>query len=153
MPGVRWLFFMKLLKILWLPCLVMTIIVIVCLVAYIIAPASMDWVRNLTLNVITEIFGIVLTIFLIDRVLRAREELDEKEARRKYQTIALRHLRIPLINHLRMFTNILKAVSESAPQKSYGSVHDLFDNDYFTKLELLDFSKDAPLLGYDGLSI
>jgi hypothetical protein len=138
---------MKLLRVLLLPSLILIGLLIACLITYFVAPPSTEWLRNLALNLVTEILGILLTVAFIDRVLRAREESEEYERRIKYQTIALRHLRIPLLNHLRMFTNIFRAVSESAPVKPYESTHDLFDRVYFTNLPLLDFSKDAPLLG------
>lgn len=139
---------MRIFKVLWIPSLILIILMVISLVIYGLIPPSWEGVRNFALNLAAGIVGTLLTVFLIDQVLRSKEESEEKEKKRKYQEIALRHLRIPLINHLRMFTNILKAVSQSAPQKSYDSVHDLFDKDYFAKLELLDFSKDAPLLGY-----
>lgn len=47
-----------------------------------------------------------------------------------------------------MFTNILRAVSHSAPSKPFESVRELFDKGHFAQIELLAFSKEAPLLGY-----
>jgi hypothetical protein len=97
---------MRTIKALWIPCLILTALLVLCFATYFIVPTSSDWLRDLSLSLATEIVGILLTILLIDRVLRANEELKAKEEKRKYQAIAFRHLHTPLVTYLRMFVSL-----------------------------------------------
>ncbi len=99
--------------------------------------------KDVSLNLGTEILGILLTVALIDRVIRS----NEKAERERYRAIAIKQLRIPLLHHLDVLLNIFKASIQSPPEKSYANVSELFDDDYFSQIGLLDFAKQAPVMG------
>lgn len=130
-------------KALFLPTLILTAISLGCFVIYFLAPAAKEWLKDIVLNLGTEIVGILLTIGLIDRVIRSNQEAERK----KYQALAINQLRIPLSHHLGVFMDMFKASITSAPERTYQRVSDLFDDDYFRNVAFLDFSKQAPVTG------
>ncbi|HJV82038.1 hypothetical protein [Noviherbaspirillum sp.] len=105
------------------------------------AAQQVAWLKDLSLNVGTEIFGILLTVFLIDAVIRRNEERERNRVRQ----IAFQQLRIPLLHQLHMLHGMYKGCIPRQPEIVPASIRELFSDDYFVQLAFLDFSKPAPL--------
>ena len=103
--------------------------------------SNQGWVRDLSLNVGTEILGILLTVFLIDAVIRRNEEKE----RARIRTLAFQQLRIPLVHHLGVLQGIYKASIANLPEHLPAEVKDLFEPGYFVQIAFFDISKTAPL--------
>jgi hypothetical protein len=86
--------------------------------------------RGFALNLGTEILGILLTVLLIDAVIRRKEERE----RAWYRRIALQQLRIPLTKHLQLLSDMYKASVERKPDREISSLGDLFSEDYFEQI-------------------
>lgn len=105
------------------------------------AKQEIGWLRDLSLNVGTEVFGIVLTVFLIDAVIRRNEVRERRRVRR----VAFQQLRIPLIHHLTVLQQMYKAAIFNPPERQPVEVRELFTDSYFVQVAFLDFSKPAPV--------
>jgi hypothetical protein len=101
-----------------------------------------DWLKDLSLNVGTEILGILLTVFLIDAVIRRNEEKERVMAR----SLAFQQLGLPLRHQLGVLHNLYKASITNPPEKPPVEVEELFSPSYFVQIAFLDFSKPAPLI-------
>jgi hypothetical protein len=102
---------------------------------------QIEWLKDLSLNVGTEIFGILLTVFLIDAVIRRNEERERNRVRQ----IAFQQLRIPLLHQLQMLHGMYKGCISRPPETTPTEISGLFSDDYFIQIAFLDFSKPAPL--------
>jgi len=120
---------------------ILIILFLLCLLAYFIFP-NINILKDFSPNLAAEIFGILLVVFLIDRVIRISQQKESK----KRQEIAWRQLRIPLLRHFNLLFNMFKASTQAKPPKVYNAVTDLFDDTYFAEIGFLDFSKPAPVL-------
>lgn len=103
--------------------------------------SDQQWVKDLSLNVGTEIMGILLTVFLIDTVIRRNEA--KKRARAK--ALAFQQLRIPLLHQISVLQGLYKASVTNLPEKLPVELEELFGPSYFVQIAFLDFSKPAPL--------
>lgn len=102
-----------------------------------------EWWSGFFSNLGSEIFGILLTIFVVDRVIEANRAREIKQ----YRTVALQQLRLPLIHHLTVLINMIKASTTTVPANPSREVRDLFDDQYFDEIKFLDFSKESPVYG------
>lgn len=121
--------------------LLLTLVAVVCFAVYVLFPSAPEGWRGFSLNLLTEVLGIIFTIVLIDRVLRRREERE----RMRYCRIALQQLRFPLMEHLEVLFNMYKASVQRKPERRISSLEDLFEDDYFEQVSHLDLSKPAPV--------
>lgn len=101
---------------------------------------SLDWLKDISLNVGTEVLGILLTVWLIEAVIR-KNELKEKE---RIKTLAASQVRLPLLHHVTMLTGIYKASLASAPLNPPMELAQLFGPHYAIQLQYFDFAKLAP---------
>ena len=107
-----------------------------------------DWLKDASLNVGTEVFGILLTVWLIDAVIRRNEQVN----RDRVVTVAFAQMRLPLRRHLTMLLGMYKAAVTHAPQNPPRELRELFGPDYPVQLAFLDFAKPAPLMNVQPLS-
>lgn len=121
--------------------LLLTLIIIL-IIIYFKNPYATNWLRDFSLNLMTEIIGILLVVILIDRAINIKNENERK----KRQEIAFRQLRIPLLNHFTLLFNIFKSSIQEKPDKDYKNVSDLFDDIFFYQITFFDFSKPAPVI-------
>ncbi len=124
----------------WWPYLLLALALAVSVVVYWSLPVVLEGPRGFALNLATEIVGILLTVGLIDAVLRRREE----QERERYRSLALRQLWRPLSRHAELLFNIYKASVERKPEREISQVSDLFDEDYFEQVARLDAAADGP---------
>jgi len=103
-------------------------------------PLALEGWPGFMLNLATEIVGILLTVGLIDAVIRRREAREQ----RRYRSLALQQLSSPLRDHLRLLFNIYKASVDKKPDKEISHVEDLFTDDYFEQLTRFDLAGPAP---------
>jgi hypothetical protein len=101
-----------------------------CFAAFMFLPGLTEGWRAFFLNMGTEIVGIGLVIALIDTVIRRREE----RQRKRYRSIALQQLHLPLKNHLRLLSDMYKASVERKLDSEIASLEDLFSEDYFEQI-------------------
>lgn len=122
-------------------CIVLALLGAFCLAAYafVLPPAMAGW-RGLALNLGTEILGILLTVLLIDAVIKRKEARDQK----RYRRIALQQLRIPLFHHLRLLANMYKASVERKPDREISNLRDLFSEDYFEQITYFNAMGPSP---------
>ena len=114
---------------------------------YALPPALEGW-RGFALNLASEVVGILITVLFIDAVLQRREEREQ----RRYRSVALQQLRLPLKQHLLLLFAIYKASVEQKPEREISRVEDLFSDDYRTQLTRFDFASEGPmvLIGVGG---
>jgi hypothetical protein len=96
---------------------------------YALPPALEGW-RGFALNLASEVVGILITVLFIDAVLQRREEREQ----RRYRSVTLQQLRLPLKQHLLLLFAIYKASVEQKPEREISRVEDLFSDDYRTQL-------------------
>ena len=119
-----------------------TILITTLAAAYFDGPyLTSPFVKDISKNLATEVIGIGLTVFLIDRVIKRQQEAEL----RKYRQVALLRLRNPLARHAEFLFKMFKATIETKPKIELVEVSDLFDNGFFTNVALLDFRKPAPI--------
>lgn len=123
------------------PYLLLLILLISCFFIYFSIPSQSSWIKAFSQEMASEILGIFLVVFSVDRVI----ELEKKKEREKLETVAFLQLRRPLMRHFYLLFNIFKAAVPEKPDKEYQSVADLFDELYFNQLAFLDFSQPAPV--------
>jgi hypothetical protein len=121
-------------------CIVLAILGAACLAAAFLLPQAMAGLSGLALNLATEILGILLTVVLIDAVIRRKEERE----RAWYRRIALQQLRIPLTKHLQLLSDMYKASVERKPDKEISSLGDLFSEDYFEQITYFNAMGPSP---------
>jgi hypothetical protein len=128
-----------------------------CLGTYVVLPvilpsAPQGW-RDFLLSVGTNFLVIVIVFILVESVIRQREEQErdkEKQEREKYRAVALRRLRIPLNQHLRLLSDMYKASVERKPDREISNLDDLFNEDYFKQITHFDLGKPSPMRGGVG---
>jgi hypothetical protein len=125
----------------WWPYLVLFVALVVSVIFYLALPLTLGGPRDFTLNLATEIVGILLTVGLIDAVIRRREAREQ----RRYKSVALQQLFSPLRDHLRLLFDIYKASVQKKPDKEISRVEDLFSDDYFEQLKRFDLAGPAPV--------
>jgi len=101
-----------------------------------------DWLKDISLNVGTEVLGIFLAVWLIDAVIR-RKERSEKE---RVIKVAFTQLRSPLRRHITMLIAMYKGALAHAPQMPPQDLKELFGPDYAVQVAFLGFAKPAPLM-------
>lgn len=116
-------------------------LIIILILLYFINPYDTSWLHDFSLNLTTEIMGILLVVLLIDRVI----SINQENERQRCQKIAFQQLRIPLLNNFILLFNIFKSSVQVKPDKNYINVSDLFDDLYFDQITFFDFSKPAPV--------
>lgn len=100
-------------------------------------------VETLLAGVATATFASYITIILVDRNFRDQEE----KRRQKMQNTALRQLRTDVNTHLTFLSNMYIAASEEYPNSPPSTYEELFNDDFSTTIQLLDFSKEYPTAG------
>lgn len=133
-------------KFLWVSYSILFILLIICFVVYFTNPFGINWLKEFSLNLATQVIGILLVVFLIDRVI----SINQENERKKRQVIALQQLQIPLRRHFILLFNIFKSSIQVKPDKNYKHVSDLFDDTYFVQIAFFDFSKPAPVIPLDA---
>jgi hypothetical protein len=68
--------------------LLLALVAVACAAFYIFLPLVLEGWRSFSLNMMTEVVGILLTVALIDAVIRRRQEKE----RMRYRSIALQQL-------------------------------------------------------------
>lgn len=128
-------------KLLWKSYLSIIIILGVATIVYFIF--NNGELKSFTLNLITEIIGILVTILLIDRALRSKE----KREKDKIIKSAFVQFKRPAKNVLNLLVKIYKATCESKPEKLTTNYKDLFStNLFFETIQYLDFKLEAPVV-------
>lgn len=112
-----------------------------CFLLYFISSAQYPWLKSFALDIASEITGIIIVVFSIDRVIA----IEQENQRIKLETVAFLQLRRPLRRHFYLFFYMFKAAIAQKPDKDYKTITDLFDNTFFEELAFLDFSKPAPV--------
>jgi hypothetical protein len=107
-----------------------------------------DWLKEVSLNVGTEVFGILLTVWLVDAVIRKNEQSD----RDRVVKVAFAQMRLPLRRHIAMLLSMYKAALAHAPYDPPRELRDLFGPDYAVQLAFLDFAKPAPLMNVQPIT-
>ena len=103
---------------------------------------TIDIVRDFTPNLLSEIGGILLTVFLIDRVIRKYQDVETN----KYKAIALRQLRAPLNRIYHLFGQMYKASTLALPEPSTRDFSGLFTDNFYNSIGFIDLSKPAPIM-------
>ncbi|MFW6359311.1 MAG: hypothetical protein ACOC0N_08900 [Chroococcales cyanobacterium] len=102
---------------------------------------NLIWLKSFSLDMASEIIGILLVVFSIDRVIA----LEQEKERQKLEQVAVIQLRRPLLSHFYLFFNMFKASVLTKPETNYENVSDLFDGVFFSQIAYLDFSSSAPV--------
>ena len=125
---------------LWISYIILIIFTIISFTFYFNVQDT-SWIKDFSLNFSTEVIGILLTVFLIDIIIKMKEERE----RIKRQEIGLKQLKVNLLNHLHLLFNIYKASVESKPNDLNMKASHFFDENYYQEIKYFDFSKNAPV--------
>lgn len=106
------------------------------------------WLKDVSLSVGTTVLGILMTVLLIDMVIRRNEQFD----RDRVIGVAFAQMRLPLLLHIRMLQGMYKAALAHMPSNPPLEMENLFGSDYTVQLAFLDFSKPAPILNVQPLT-
>jgi len=98
-------------------------------------------VKEYVPNVLSEITGILLTVFLIDRVIRANSDKEIAG----FRAIGFRQLRTPLHRMAHLLMNMYKASLAEPPNPPPAEIGELEEEDFCAAVSLLDFSRSAPV--------
>lgn len=98
------------------------------------------WLKDLLLNLIAEVFGILIFLYFVNRIVRSNKESEKK----KFQEIAFRQLKMGLYKQVYLWFYMYKASVKEKPVRLYQKIEDLFDEIYFKELEFLDLLKVSP---------
>jgi len=123
------------------PYVLLSGLLLLCFLASFILPAQFEWIKNFSLEMASEIIGILLVVFSIDRVIA----LEQKKEKKKLEKVTCLQLRRPLLRHFYLIFNLFKASIAEKPNKEYERVTDLFDEYFFQEIAFLDFSQTAPV--------
>lgn len=127
-------------NLLMLSCFILIVLSIGCFKMYFIGDEN-SLAHELSLNIVAEVIGILLTVFLIDAVIKKKDTNERK----KRESIAFQQLKYPIERHLRLLFDMYKSSITVRPNKSYDKVSYLFDEAYYSEIIFLDFSKRAPI--------
>lgn len=119
----------------------LTSILAICLTLFFIVKGNSD-IKDFLLNLSTEVIGILLTVVLIDSVLRL------KETREKQQLLknSLIQLRPPINRCLHLILNMYKASKKEKTENLKSDFSELFtDKDFFDEIRNLDIFSNAPV--------
>ena len=98
--------------------------------------------KNFSLNLITEIIGIFITVFLIDSAIRLRDKKEKNEILKN----ALIQLKRPIQCQLNILLQIYKASCIQKPIDLKTNYKELFEtDDFYNSIQYLDFKKQAPV--------
>lgn len=122
------------------PYILLLILLVSCFSIYFSISDQSSWIKSFSLELASEIIGILVAIFSIDRVI----EIEQEKERKKREAVAFLQLRRPLVRHYYLLFNMFKAAVQEKPSKTYQKVSELFDDIFFEQLAFLDFSKPAP---------
>lgn len=127
-------------------CIVLAVGAAASTATYVFLSPTLEGWRAFALKLGTEILGILFTVLLIEAVIRRKEERDRAWHRRRawYRRIALRQLRIPLNNHLRLLSDMYKASVERKPDREISNLRDLFSEDYFEQITYFNAMGPSP---------
>lgn len=98
-----------------------------------------EWVGAYLSNIAGGLFGSLLLIFLVDKII----ERNRENERRQNVKIALGRLRFPIKDHMSLLCDIYKAATQSKPRSLPTTFEGTFTDDYYREISLLDFTKDA----------
>ena len=119
---------------------ILVILLIIAIISYFTVDS--EKMKDFTLNLSTEIIGILLTIFLIDSVLRRNEQKEKL----KQQSNALHQIRFPLVRHLHLMFDIYKSSIISQPKDVKSDYSDiLLSDNYYDSIRFFDFNTLAPV--------
>lgn len=100
------------------------------------------WKEDLTLNLATELLGVVISVVFIDLVINYHKRIEKL----KFERIALRQLKIPLNRQLDLLVKIYKASTINKPNIKINKIELLFTDDFYAEISNFDFSKTAPVI-------
>ena len=119
------------------------IIVILGITTIVYFSCNSEELKSFTLNLITEIIGILVTILLIDQALRSKE----KREKDKIIKSAFVQFKRPANEFLYLLLRIYKATCESKPENLNNNYKDIFStNHFFETIQYLDFKLEAPVI-------
>lgn len=122
--------------------LIVSIILLAILYYYQQISSWPDWVGGISLNLISEMTGIIITVALIEHVISKRDERQQQERIR----ISIARLSKPLQDHFSLLTRMYKAASLAIPQTIGGPICSVFDDDFLSTLPYLDFFSESPTI-------
>ncbi|MFV8354937.1 hypothetical protein ACNQGB_01980 [Flavobacterium sp. XS1P32] len=98
--------------------------------------------KSFSLNLVTEILGIFITVFLIDYVIQERE----KKEKTKILKSAFHQFKRPVNDILHLFVEIYKATCEFKPQNLNTNYKEILSTEeFYETIKLFDYVKNAPI--------
>ena len=125
-------------KILILGILIFALLLFVSVYVYFYDRSS--FLSEISLSVAANIIVLILVIFLIEKI----KEISQKHEQRKWEKIALKQLKSPLVHHLGLLFKIFKASIQTNPGRTCTDIFEFF-NENIEHLKYFDFSKPAPV--------
>lgn len=103
-------------------------------------PTNLSWFSDVFSNIGTGIFGSLIVIFLVDKIIEDKNEEDRK----RRLTIALHRIRYNLQNHIELLCSLYKSSVKNKIDLVPTSFDTFFNDDFYNAVSYLDFSKKAP---------
>jgi len=126
----------------WIISLIVTFFILIILILFASYNIGGTKFNDFYINLISEIIGILIVVFLIERII---SKFSENEKTRIIK-IAISQLELPLRKHSSMFFEFFRASTLKKPKKEYKSFDELFNDDYYKTIKYLDFSFNAPII-------
>lgn len=100
------------------------------------------WLDQYFSDISAGLVGSLIVIFSIDRIIRRNKE----EERSRREKIALRRLRTHVLWHVVDLLNMYKAVIKDKPLTLPSTLEDVFNEDFYKEIGMLDLMKEAPVI-------
>ncbi|PZX46938.1 hypothetical protein [Algoriphagus chordae] len=122
------------------PLLILTLVLILLVLLFL--KVNNDTAEDFSLNLITEILGIFITVLLIDLVIKRKDDREKKKILKN--TFA--QFKIPAQNLLSFFASIYKASTDTKPKEWNTDYKSLLSTEqFYDSIKHLDFLKTAPV--------
>lgn len=116
--------------------IILTTIFILCVIIY--NSTNIELLNSISLNLMSEIIGIGITIGVVDRLIKINENIEKK----RIQDVVIKELKYPLKDLGQLIFNMYKSTIQMKADKDYKYIRDLLkDEDFLNNVFHLDFSK------------
>lgn len=127
--------------------ILLTILILCSFISFSLHPNA-NWLENFSLNVASEILGIFLVVFSIDRVI----DSDKDKKRKTKEKVALHQLKRYVVRHLYFLVKLVKSSGQSQPKMNYTKSIELLNDIDLESITLWKIYRHESLLKISNLN-
>ncbi|ACK70368.1 hypothetical protein PCC7424_1937 [Gloeothece citriformis PCC 7424] len=109
-------------------------LLLICFLIALIIHSSNNWLQDFSLDIASEIIGILLVIFAVDRVIDAEREKKDK----KKERVAMQQIKQPILEHFSVLMETFNKIKTECNNSNLEDLSNIFDR--LNNQELSDFS-------------